>query len=278
MAEEDSIVILVTTNRVFYELDLQNLNLEDSMLTTAEGINSPYEPYCDSDYRISRDGSRIVGLYIRCPEWSEITKRGHAEDHSVALDTGKTRLELKMFDLSGTADHIQTLDLEYADPRSPVAHVHVITFSPDLTIVQAGADIFDLLAPGHPRMSFPDNQLNKPRPGANSSVNFSSCNRYLVLTESKYDNGPATYGIFRIYRTNGIILKIAIVGLDSLVADGFSAAFHPDLPLLILKCFTRPEPGVRDAANYISAIEIDLDALKSTPIDLPTHGLDQYIM
>ena len=275
VAEEDSMVILVTnTDRVVYELELQTLKLEHGILGTTEGINSPYRPYCDQDYRISRNGSRIVGLYIRCPEGSE------TEEYSASLDVSKTRLELKMFDLSGTADQVQTLELEYAEPRSPNLHMHVITFSPDLSIVQAGAHIFDLLAPGHPRLSFPDNLLDRPRQGENLSISFSSCSRYLVLIKSKDDvttDGFATYGIFRIYREVGKIEKVAIPGLDDLVANGFSAAFHPELPLLALKCFTRSEPGIRNLTKYISAIEINLKTLKHTPIDISKYKDNVYV-
>ena len=274
VAEEDSMVILVAMDRVVYELDLQSLKLEESILATTEGISSPYRPYCDSGYRISRNGSRIIRFYIRCPERPGTTTRGHAEEDSAAPDIRKTRLELKIFDLSGTADQVQILELEYADPRLPYSHMHVIKFSPDLSIVQAGAHIVDLLAPGHPRLLFPDNPLDKPRQGEKSSITFSPCNRYLVLIQNRNNvapNRPATYGIFRIYRTINEIEKVAIPGLDYLVADDFSAAFHPELPLLVLTCFTRPEPGVRNAAYYMTAIEIDLEALKPTPIDIPKY-------
>ena len=281
VAEEDSMVILINLDREVYELDFQCLKLKNGILATTEGIHSPYRPYCNSDYRISRNGSSIVRHYIRCPEWSEIIMRHHAGEHSAVLEIGKTRLELKMLDLSGTADQVQTLELEFTEPQSPDFHMHVITFSPDLSIVQAGADIFDLLVPGHPRLSFPDNPLDKPRPGAHSKIIFSSCNRYLVLTESKYGEATdlsARYRIFRIYRTVGNIEKVAIPGLDDLVADGFSAAFHPELPLLVLTCYTRPEPGVRNAAIYINAIEIDLEALKPIAIDIPKHEPDLHVM
>ena len=272
VAEEDSMVILVAKDRVVYKLDWQSLKLEDGSLATTEGINSPYRPYRDSHYQISRNGSRMVEYYIRCPECPEFAMHGHAKEHSAALDIGKTCLELRIFDLAGTADQVQTLELEYADPQRPELHEHVITFSPDLSIVQAGAHIFDLLAPGHPRLWFPDNPLDRPRQGEKSSITFSSCNRYLVLIQSKLRgtiNGP---GIFRIYHTIGKIEKVAIPGLDYLVADKFSASFHPELPLLVLTCFTRPEPGVWNAANYMTAIEIDLEALKPTSIDIPKHG------
>ena len=78
--------------------------------------------------------------------------------------------------------------------------------------------------------------------------------------------------------STGKMEKIAIPGLDNVVADGFSAAFHPEVPLLVLTCFTRPEPSVWNAANYINAIEIDLEALKTSPIDIPEYKLPGFPM
>ena len=270
MAEEGSMVILVSMDRVVYKLELQSLKLEDDILATTESI---YRSYCDSDYRISRSSSRVVRLYIRCPEGSE------TEEHAATLDVGKTRLELKMFDLSGSADQVQSLELEYAERPFPNRHMHVITFSPDLSIVQAGAHVFDLLAPGHPPLSFPDNPLDGPRQGEGLSMTLSSCNRYLVLIKSKDDvttDELATCGIFQINRPVGEIEKVVIPGLDDLVADRFAAAFHPELPLLVLTCLMRPEPGVRKLAKYISAIEIDLETLKHTSINIPKHSFDMH--
>ena len=261
-------------DRVVYELDLQSLKFEDSILATTEGFNSLYRPSCDSGYRISKNGSRIVGFYIRCPEGSE------TEEHSATLDVGKTRLELKMFDLSGAANQVQTLELEYAEPRSPNLHTHVIAFSPDLSIVQVGAHVFDLLAPGYPRLSFPDNPLDRPRQGEESRITFCSCNRYLVLIKNKdvTTNEFGTYRIFRIDRAVEKLEKVAVPGLDDLVADGYSysAAFHPELPLLVLMCFKYPKAGVRKASECISAIEIDLEALKHTPIKVPKDMFERY--
>ena len=281
VAEEDSTVFLVSRDRVVYELDLQCLKLKDRTLATTGGINPPYRPNCDSGYRISRNGSRIIAFYIRCSERYGTTTRGHAEEYSAVLDISTTRLELKMFNLSGTADQVQKFELKYAEPQSPDLHGHVFTFSPDLSIVQAGAHIFDLLASGHPSLSFPENPLDKPRQGGRSSITFSSCNRFLVLIKNKDNSaidGFATYGIFRIYRAVGRIEKVIIPRLDDLVADGFSAAFHPELPLLVLTYFTRPEPGARNTANYINAIEIDLEALKPIPINIPKHEPPIYEM
>ena len=269
-------VIIVNMDRVVYELDLQSLELEDSILATNESITSPHRPYCYSKYQISRNGSQIVGLYIKCPEWSEINTCDDAEEHSAAMGIRKTRLELKMFDLSGTAVQVQILELEYVDPQPPTFHMHVITFSPDLSIVQAGTQIFDLLTPGRPPLSFSENPLDRPRQGESSSITFSPCNRYLIIINIKDDlttDEFATYGIFRVYRAVGRIEKVAIPGLDVLVAHGLSAHFHPELPLLVLTCFTRPE-SIQDCAHPIKAIEIDLEALKHTPINIPNHLID----
>ena len=274
-------VILMNKDRVVYEFDLQSWKLEDSILATAEGINSPYRPHCDSGYRVSRNGSRLVGFYVRCPNWSEATTRAHAEEHSAALDIGKARLELNIFDLSGTADQVQTLELEFAVPEYRRSHGHSIDFSPDLSIVRAHGQIFDLMTPGYPSLSFIGNALEKLQEVQYQIITFSSCNRYLVLTKNnrrRAADESTAYGIFRIYRTNGKIEKIAIPGLDNVVADGFSAAFHPEVPLLVLTCFTRPEPSVRNAANYINAIEIDLEALRTSPIDIPEYKLLDFPM
>ena len=281
VAEEDAMVILMNEDRVVYELNLQSWKLEDSILATAEGINSPYRPHCDSGYQVSRNGSRFVGFYVRCPNWSEITTRAHAEEHSAAVDIGKARLELNIFDLSGTADQVQTIELEFAVPEYRRSHKHAIEFSPDLSIVRAHAQIFDLTAPGYPSLSFVDNALDKLQEVEYQKITFSSCNRYLVLTKNGHRiaaNEPTAYGVFRIYRTDGKIEKIAIPGLDNVVADGFSAAFHPEVPLFVLTCFTRPEPSVWNAANYINAIEIDLEALKTSPIDIPEYKLPGFPM
>ena len=265
-------VILVTVDRVVYDLDLQCLKLENGILGTIGAISSPYRPDCFSGHQISRNGSQIIVFYISCSERPGTTTRGHTEEHSAVLDIAKTRLELRMFDISGTTNQVRILELEFAEPRPPISHRHVIRFSPDLSIVQAGADVFDLLSPGHPRLLFPDNPLEKTRQGKHWSITFSSCNRYLVLIENKDNNatdGFATYGIFRVYRAVGKIEKVVIPGLDDLVADGFSAAFHPEIPLLVLTYFTRPEPGARNTANYINAIEIELEGLKPDHINIP---------
>ena len=124
VAEEDSTVFLVTMDRVVYELDFQCLTIKDSTLATTEGIISPYWPYCDSGYRISRNGSQLVRFYIGCSERPGTTTCGHAEGHFATLDIGKTRLELKTFGLCGTADQVQILELEYTDPQSSKHHTH----------------------------------------------------------------------------------------------------------------------------------------------------------
>ena len=281
VAEEDSMIILVTKHRVVYELDLQRLNFKEDTLSTPGDMNYPYQLYCQRYYRVSDNGCRIVGLYLRCPKWSDATTCGREEEQPASQDCGKTRLELMIFDLSGTAEQVQTVELEYSDPNSPAFHEHVITFSPDLSLLQAGPHVFDLLAPGHPSLSFPDSPLDNLQRGKNSSISFSACNLYLTILEGKNDvtqNKPATLEIFRICRTAGKIDKIVIAGLGDLIADASCAAFHPVLPLLVLTCITRRrrEMDVWDVASSIKVMEIDLEALSFAYIDIPKHELFIY--
>ena len=276
VAEEDSMIILVTKDRVVYELDLQCLNFKEDTPSTPGSMNYPYQPYCQRYYRVSNNGCRIIGLYLRCPEWSDATTCGREEEQPASQDFRKTRLELRIFDLSGTDDQVQIVELEYLDTDSPALHQHDTTFSPDLSLLQAGPYVFDLLAPGHPSLSFSDSALDKLRRGENSSVAFSACNLYLSIIEGKDDvaqDKSATFEIFRICRTSGKIEKIAIAGLGDLIADGFRAAFHPVLPLLVLTCITRQENDVLDISNCIKVMEIDLEALNFAYIDIPKHEL-----
>ena len=269
MAEEESTIILVNEDRVLFELDLQRLNFKKGALVTPEEINSPYQPYCFRKYIVSNDGCRVVGLYMSCPKWSDATTYEDKKEQLASLDSSKTRMELKFLDSSGTPDWVQTLELEYSDPESPVYHDHVITFSPDISMLQAGPHIFDLLAPGNPRLVFPDSPLDKFRHGENSCIFFSACNCYLIAIQDK--DGVATFGIFRIARTAGMIERISVTGLDDLAADRFRAAFHPVLPLLLLTCITRQEKDVEDVSQTIKVLEIDMEALKFAQIDIPPH-------
>lgn len=275
VVEEDSIIILVDKDRVLYKLDLQPLNFKEGTLATPEDTSFPYQPYCHRDYLVSSNGCRVVGLYVRCPEWSNATNCESNEEQSASLDFSKIRIGLKSFEFSATTDQVQTLELEYSDPESPDFHSdHAITFSPDLSMLQAGLHVFDLLAPGHPRLSFPDSPLDDLRHGESSFICFSACNCYLIIIEGKGEgaqNELATFGLFRVSPTAGKIEKIAIVGLDDLAADGFCAAFHPVLPLLLLTCITSQGNRLEDVTKFIRVMEIDLEAFKFVQIDLPKH-------
>lgn len=275
MAEEHSSIFLISEDRVLYELDLQRLNFSDGTLATSGGTDFPHQPYCKNDYRVSTNGSRVVGLCIRCPKWPGVTTYVREEEQSASPDICKTRMELKIVNLSGTLDHAQTIDLEYSDPDSSAVHAHDITLSPDFSLMQAGPHIFDLSAPGHPQLSFPDSPLSRLRSEEGSCIYFSVCGHYLIITEGKNveaDNKFATFGLFRICRAAGHIEKVAIAGLDELVADGFEAAFHPILPLLLLTYVTYHGNDVEDVANVTNVLEIDLEASKVVQIDLPKHG------
>lgn len=274
MAEEDSMIILVTEDRVLYELDLQRLNFKEGTLATPRDTEFPYRPYCRRDYLVSSNGCRVVGFYIRCRKWSDTTSCESKEEQSASLDLSKTRMELKFFGFFETTEQVQTLELEYSGPELLDFHEHVITFSPDLSMLQAGPHVFDLLAPGHPRLSFPDSPLDSLRRGANSYISFSACNAYLIVIKGKDEvaqNEHAMFGLFRISRTAGKIERIAVAGLDDLVADSFCAPFHPVLPLLLLTCITDQENLVEDLAKAIKVMEIDLEAFIFAQIDIPKH-------
>ena len=271
VVEEDSMIVLVTAERVLYELDLQRLNFMEGSLATHRGTSHPHPLYCQRGYQVSSDGVRVVGFYIRCSEGSTTTTSERHEELG-SPDFTRCRLELKFLDLSGTADHVQTTVLEYIGPKSPVSpnsHMHTITFSPDLSMLQAGPHIFDLSAPPHPRrLSFPDSSFEIMRLERHSQISFSSCNYYLVIIEGEGEDDEARIGcttirLFQLCRTAGKIEEIKKAGLDDLIADGCCAAFfHPVLPLLVATCITYREIDVKGTVCAIKVVEIDLDAFK----------------
>lgn len=151
----------------------------------------------------------------------------------------------------------------------------MITFSPDLSMLQAGPHIFDLLAPGHPQLSFSSSPLNHLRHEEGARIRFSACNGYLTVIEVK-DFGEkdkfALFRLFRIHRAAGKIEKLVITGLDDLVVDGIEAAFHPTLPLVLLTYIMYCGNGLRDVAKAVKLVEIDLEALRSVQVVIPKHG------
>ena len=272
VAEESSKIIVVNSNRVVYELDLSRLTFKDDNLAPPESEISPHSPHCQKFYRISSNGCHLVGVYIRCPECSDSTTSDHEDEHSKSLELGETRMELRIVDLSVKTDQMQRMELIYSEPNLSAAHNHVVTFSPDLSMMQAGPHIFDLLTPSHPPLTFPKFPLNVLRQNKDSHISFSSCNSYLIVVEGKdaAANGePAKFKLFRICRTAGTVEEIATNVLDNLVANRIAAAFHPILPLLVLTYITYPETDTYDNARYITVMETDLQELKPVPIALP---------
>ena len=274
VAEENTQIILVNQNRILYEVDLSRLTFTDG---TLQGGNISQRPYCLGEYKVSSDGHRLVAYYITCPQWSGSDLSEHENGKSMPPDSSKTRIELRFVDLSGTADQVQKIELEYFDPNAPTDHGHIVTFSPDLSMVQAGTCIFDLLAPGHPSLSFPDFLLSLQRFEKGFHISFSSCNGYLIAIEDRIaraSDAPVTFGLFRICRGVGRVEKIAMNGLEDLVACAYWAAFHPMLPLVLLTCIKNRASDMKDDPTAATVIEIDLQDHQPVANAILEHYLD----
>lgn len=179
-------------------------------------------------------------------------------------------MDLEFIDLSGTADETQRFELEFTDLELPALdfHFHHITFSPDLSMLQAGTDIFDLSAADLEPLCFPDSPLGDLAQSGVPCVSFSSSNEYLVVNKdvgAAAGAAPAMLGLFRTCRPAGMVERLAIAGLEDLVADAILANFHPMLPLLVLTYITHQLD--------VEVIEVDLQELKQMPLAIP----EQYI-
>lgn len=279
VAEEDSKIILVNGYRILYELDVSLLTFNNGTLGPSQSRSSSQQPYCQRRFQISSDGHRLVACYTICPQWSDYTTSECGNETSKSQNPSKTRIELRFVNLPGTTDLIQQVELEYVDLGTAPDHEHVVTFSPDLSLMQAGTYIFDLLAPGHPSLSLPDFLLSLLRFVKGFRLSFSSCNDYLMVIEGNIatvEDTPATFGLFRISRSVGRVERIVMIGLEDLVAYGVSAAFHPMLPLLLLVCITHHANDMKDVSAAIRAIEIDLKEHRQVQVAIPEHRIDGF--
>lgn len=279
VAEEDSQIILVNADRILYELDLSRLTFNNDTLGPSQSRNSSQQPYCRRQFRLSSDGHRLVASYTTCPQWSGYTASERRNETSKSQDLSKSRVELRFVDLAGTTDQMQQVELDYVDLEPATYHWHVVTFSPDLSMVLAGTYIFDLLAPDHPSLSLPDFLLNILRSQKEFRICFSSCNGYLVAMEGKIATAevtPVTFGLFRICRSVGRVERMGMIGLEDMVAYGVSAAFHPMLPLLLLVCITRRANDIEDASAAVKPMEIDLQEHKPIQIAIPEYHIDPF--
>ena len=267
IAENDSMIILVDDDRVLYELDSERLDVRDTTLATSMSSSTQNQPYCQRFYKVSSDGLRLVVIHIQCPKSTEATTCDRQIEHPTSPDLRKTRIELRFVELTGTNDPIRTIELEYSDPYTSTSHQHVAMFSPDLSLLQAGLHIFDLLSPGYPQLSFPDSPLADLR-SIEDCVSFSACNRYLAIIKAKKgylsEGSKARLGFFWIFRTAGRIERLVIANLEGLVADKIFAAFHPMLPLLMLTHYNYPRTEVQGSVTDVEVMEVDLEGLESS--------------
>ena len=277
VANGSSKVFLVTSHRVLHELDLKLLDVQDDGLATQSYSGHRNQPYCWKDYHLSKTGRRVVGVYISCDAGPHASLSQHSEEQSESPRLSRTQMELKFANLFGATDQIETILLDYLDFHSPFDHMRSVTFSPDLSMLGAGSNIFDLAAPGQPQLRFSEAPLPPLRYEANPSIFFSPCNGYLTYIQGNIDIAediPATFGLFRICRGAGSIEKLSIFSLEHLIAEVVWAEFHPTLPLLMLTCVAHRESEVKDLAKLIRIIEIDLEALRPVQVTLSQHELN----
>ena len=271
VVEEDSRIILVNTNRELYELDLESIFLNEGAFSPLRSRKSTHEPYCRTMHVLSSNGDSLVAAYITCPQAFDFTKTTLRDEQSESRNSNKTRIELRFVELSGTAEQMQKIELEYLEPELPEDHWHEIDFSPDLSMVRAGGQIFDLHACDYPSMSVPSSLLSHMEYGNSSFLSFSPCNGYLAnfkRTDVAATVEPVTFGLFRVCRTTKAIEKLATNGLEDLVGCVIWAAFHPTLPLLLLTCSVCRASDMKQDLKATKVVEIDLREPELVPIVL----------
>ena len=274
MVEDKSTIVMVSNDRTLYEIDSEKLTFRDSTLMTSKNSTIQHQTYCQRNYWVSGNGLEVVGAHFKCPAWSDISTCDHDDMRPLSPGFRNIRITLQFALLSGTNDQVRTVELEYSDFDLSTSHeYHETTFSPDLSLLQAGPHIYDLSAPGHPRLSFPDFPPNyRGRPKEDSEISFSPCGKYMITIKGRdpvAEGEKAIFGIFRIYRTAGRLERVLIADLEGLAAASFLASFHPTLPLLLLTCHTHQNFNIMDVEVAITVVEVDLEALESIPIELP---------
>ena len=254
VVEEDSRIISVNADRELYELDLNSMTFNEATFSPSRSRKSSHEPYCQIHYQLSSNGHHLVAYYLTCHQTFHFTNARLEDEQSESRNSNKTRIELRFVKLSDTAEQMQKIELEYLESERPEVHWHDIQFSPDLSMVRANRQIFDLQASGYPQMSIPNSLLSHLAYGGYMS--FSPCNGYIL--GYLVDAEPVSFRLFRIYRTTRKIEKLATNGLEDLVGCINQAEFHPMLPLILLT----------SSACLVSDMGKDLRAIKVVQIDL----------
>ena len=280
VAEQDSNIILVNRDRVLYELDLTQLNFKENTLASPRSGHISHQPYCKKGYQLSSHGHRLVAYCITCPELFGSTESKCEDGQSTFGQPRKARIEVRSIDLSGPENQMQRIELEYTEPYLPGdGHHHVLTFSPDLSMVRAGSYILDLQAPENPPLSLPTSLLKTTDCQWGVNVSFSSCGAFITVTTSEDVTAAgktATFELFRICRAAGRLEQIVIKDLADLVSYAISVAFHPTLSLLLLTCITCRASDIKCNPTAIKVLEIDLHEIKPVPIVIPKHNLLLY--
>ena len=264
VVEEDSRIILVNGNRELYELDLKSMTLNEGKFSPSQSREPPHEPYCQIWYNFSKQGHRLVASYITCPQTFNSSNARLGDEQSEPQNLKKTRIELRFVELSNTAEQMQKIELEYLESELPIFHQHDIKFSPDLSMLRAGHQIFDLEASNYPLMSIPNSLFSQLGYENYSEITFSACNDYLIAYKIDVESG--NFLLFKICRTTRTIEKLATNGLEDLVDDIGHAEFHPMLPLLLLTGNVYRGSDMKEEMETIKVVQFDLREPDPNPL------------
>ena len=256
VVEEDSKIILVNGDRELYELDLKSMTFSEGTFSPSQSRESPHELYCQIRYNFSKKGHCLVASYINCPQTFDSSKARLGDEQSESQNLKKTRIELRFVELSNIAEQMQKIELDYLESELPISHWHYINFSPDLSMVRAGRQIFDLQASNYPPMSIPDSLFSQLGYENYSEISFSACNDYLIAYTIDVESG--NFQLFKICRTTRTIEKLATNGLEDLVDDIGHAEFHPMLPLLLLTGSVYRGSDMKEEMQTIKVVQFDL--------------------
>lgn len=226
---------------------------------------------CQRGYGVSNNGYHVIGLYASCSQDTSTIAHGSIGKEQKELnEIGKVHVELKNLQMSGLGDPLSSLQLEYLDSYISSSHDHPFTFSPDLSVLRVGPQIFDLMAPSKSPFSFPDSPLTDLDYRIRiSSLSFSACNRFMFITY--WDNQTSLTStevqVFKISHTDREIQKIFIPGISDVVANHCSANFHPSFPILTVTYTT--EEAEPYSLSGLKMFEVDVEASRCLPIGNP---------
>ena len=255
--EKSSTLLLISDDRVLYELDIRLLQL-----TKDHGI-LPEDPgkAWDRTHRVRRidnSGDLIMNIHITDPRDEEEDE----EDTHGTIGAADVRVHvlIEVFHTTGAIHPFQSLRFDYASD----CHSHRVKLSPDLSILRSGPHIFDLRTNLESPLPFNNSPLTDveydPRL---DNVHFSACNRFM----STINDTHSKLELFEISRKTREFNKITVERLVDAEARISAANFHPFLPLIIVTYTSEPTNG--DSLKDIRIVEYDLELRQGFEVEGP---------